>query len=118
FSFNSSGGRCEECRGLGTRRVGMHFLPEIDVVCPVCRGKRFDRQTLEVRFRGKSVAEVLEMRIDDAVEFFGNFASIRTTLETFVEVGLGYLTLGQSSATLSGGEAQRIRLATELSRPV
>jgi excinuclease ABC subunit A len=116
FSFNSAAGRCEQCRGLGTRRIGMHFLPEIDVVCPACGGARFNRQTLDVRFRGKSVADVLAMRVDEAVEFFANFAAISKTLATFVEVGLGYLTLGQSAATLSGGEAQRIRLAAELSR--
>jgi excinuclease ABC subunit A len=116
FSFNSAAGRCEHCRGLGTRRIGMHFLPEIDVVCPACGGARFNRQTLEVRFHGKSVADVLEMRVDEAVDFFANFAGLSKTLATFVEVGLGYLTLGQSAVTLSGGEAQRIRLATELSR--
>ncbi|MSR56924.1 MAG: ABC-ATPase UvrA [Planctomycetaceae bacterium] len=117
FSFNAPGGRCDTCRGLGTRRIGMHFLPDIDIVCAACRGTRFNRQTLAVKFRGKSVADVLELRIDEAVEFFGNFAGLRQTLATFVEVGLGYLPLGQSSVTLSGGEAQRIRLATELSRP-
>ncbi len=117
FSFNSAGGRCAECRGLGTRRIGMHFLPDIDVVCPACRGMRFNRQTLEVRFRGKSPADILSLRIDEAVEFFANFASLRQIFATFVEVGLGYLTLGQSATTLSGGETQRIRLATELSRP-
>jgi excinuclease ABC subunit A len=95
----------------------MHFLPDLEVVCPACRGARFNRQTLEVRFRGKSVAEVLGLRVDEAIALFSNFADIRLTLETFFEVGLGYLTLGQSAATLSGGEAQRVRLATELSRP-
>jgi excinuclease ABC subunit A len=118
FSFNSAGGRCAECRGLGTRRIGMHFLPDINVVCPVCRGARFNRQTLEVRFRNKSPADVLNLRIDEAVEFFENFAKVRRISATFVEVGLGYLTLGQSATTLSGGEAQRIRLATELSQPI
>jgi excinuclease ABC subunit A len=116
FSFNAAGGRCEECRGLGVRRLGMQFLPDIDVVCPVCRGARFNRQTLQVKFRGKSVADILEMRIDEAAEFFQNFAGLAATLATFREVGLGYLTLGQSAATLSGGEAQRIKLAAELSR--
>jgi excinuclease ABC subunit A len=117
FSFNAAGGRCEECRGQGTRRLAMQFLPDIEVICPVCRGSRFNRQTLEVKFRGKSVADVLELRFDDAVSFFANFAALAAKLQTFVDVGLGYLTLGQSATTLSGGEAQRIKLATELSRP-
>lgn len=116
FSFNAAGGRCEECRGEGVRRVGIHFLPEVDLVCPVCRGTRFNRQTLQIKFRGKSVADVLEMRVDEAVDFFANFAGLHQTLSTFRDVGLGYLTLGQSAATLSGGEAQRIKLATELSK--
>jgi excinuclease ABC subunit A len=114
FSFNAPGGRCEECHGLGTRRVTMQFLPDIDVVCPACRGARFNRQTLHVKFRGKSVADILEMRIDEAAEFFESFAALHTMLKTFVDVGLGYLTLGQSAATLSGGESQRIKLAAEL----
>jgi excinuclease ABC subunit A len=117
FSFNAAGGRCEECRGQGTRRLTMQFLPDIEVICPVCRGARFNRQTLEVKFRGKSVADILEMRIDEAVSFFANFAPLAATLKTILDVGLGYLTLGQSATTLSGGEAQRIKLATELSRP-
>jgi excinuclease ABC subunit A len=117
FSFNAAGGRCEECRGQGTRRLAMQFLPDIDVICPGCRGARFNRQTLEVKFRGKSVTDVLEMRIDEAAAFFANFAALTAKLQTFVDVGLGYLTLGQSATTLSGGEAQRIKLATELSRP-
>ena len=116
FSFNSAAGRCPACKGLGSRRIGMHFLPDIDILCSTCRGARFNRATLEIKFRGKSVADVLNLRVDEAVEFFSNFSAIRRTLETFCDVGLGYLTLGQSAATLSGGEAQRIRLATELSR--
>lgn len=116
FSFNASGGRCDECHGLGTRRVKMQFLPDIDVVCPVCRGARFNRQTLQVKFRGKSVADILDMRIDEAAVFFETFATLKTMLKTFFDVGLGYLTLGQSAATLSGGEAQRIKLAAELGR--
>jgi excinuclease ABC subunit A len=116
FSFNAKGGRCEECRGTGTRRVALQLLPDLHVVCPVCRGKRFNRQTLQVKFRGKSVADVLDLRIDEAEEFFANFAALHAKLHTFADVGLGYLTLGQSSLTLSGGEAQRIKLATELSR--
>ena len=117
FSFNAPGGRCEECHGLGTRRVTMQFLPDIDVVCPVCRGARFNRQTLQVKFRGKSVADILDMRIDEAAAFFENFSLLHTMFKTFVDVGLGYLTLGQSAATLSWGEAQRIKLAGELGRP-
>jgi excinuclease ABC subunit A len=116
FSFNAPGGRCEDCRGLGTHPVTMQFLPDIDVICPVCRGARFNRQTLHVKFHGKSVADMLDMRIDEAAVFFENFAALSTMLKTFVDVGLGYLTLGQSAATLSGGEAQRIKLATELGR--
>jgi excinuclease ABC subunit A len=118
FSFNAAsnvtGGRCEECHGLGMRRISMQFLPDIDVVCPVCRGARFNRQTLAVKFRGRSVADILAMRIDEASAFFESFSALHRMLQTFVDVGLGYLTLGQSAATLSGGEAQRIKLATEL----
>jgi excinuclease ABC subunit A len=99
------------------KRIEMHFLPDLEIVCPVCRGARFNRQTLQVRYRGKNVADVLAMRIDEAADFFQNFAGLTARLQMFVEVGLGYLTLGQSSRTLSGGEAQRIKLARELSRP-
>jgi excinuclease ABC subunit A len=116
FSFNTKGGRCETCQGQGVRRIAMNFLPDLEVTCPVCRGARFNRQTLSVRFRDKSIADVLAMSVEAAVEFFENHESIRRVLATVVDVGLGYLTLGQSSSTLSGGEAQRIKLATELSR--
>lgn len=116
FSFNAAGGRCDECRGQGTRRVSMQFLPDIEIVCPICRGARFNRQTLQVKFRDKSVADILAMRIDEAAEFFANFADLSAKLQTFVEVGLGYLTLGQPATTLSGGESQRIKLAAELGR--
>ncbi len=116
FSFNIKGGRCEECQGQGQRRIEMNFLPDLYVPCPVCQGKRFNRPTLEVRYRGLSIADVLDLRVDEAAEFFQNFPVIARLLGSLQEVGLGYVTLGQSSTTLSGGEAQRIKLANELGR--
>lgn len=116
FSFNVKGGRCEECQGAGVKTIEMNFLPEIYVECPVCHGKRYNRETLEVRYKGKSISEVLDMSFDEAVEFFESYPAIKRQLSMVVEVGLGYLSLGQPSTTLSGGECQRIKLAAELSK--
>ncbi len=117
FSFNVSGGRCEHCKGAGVRTIEMNFLPDVYVNCEVCNGKRYNRETLEIRYKGKSIADVLDMTINEAVEFFEPHPKIYRKLKTIQEVGLGYITLGQQSTTLSGGEAQRIKLATELARP-
>jgi excinuclease ABC subunit A len=117
FSFNTKGGRCEECQGQGVQRIEMRFLPDLFVTCPICHGKQFNRQTLAVRYREKSIADILAMSIDEAAHFFENHASIHRMLTSMVDVGLGYLSLGQRSTTLSGGEAQRIKLASELGRP-
>lgn len=116
FSFNVKGGRCESCQGDGTTKIEMHFLPDIYVPCEVCHGKRYNRETLEIRYRDKNIADVLDMTVDEALQFFANIPKIKRKLETLQDVGLGYIRLGQSATTLSGGEAQRVKLATELSR--
>lgn len=116
FSFNVRGGRCENCAGDGIIKIEMHFLPDVYVACEVCKGKRYNREALEIHYKGKSISDVLEMTTETALEFFANIPSIARKLQTLVDVGLGYITLGQSATTLSGGEAQRIKLATELSR--
>ena len=114
FSFNTKGGRCEDCQGQGVQRIEMRFLPDLFVQCPICHGRQFNRQTLAVRYREKSIADVLTMSIEEAAEFFENHSTIHRMLTSLAHVGLGYLTLGQRSTTLSGGEAQRIKLAAEL----
>ncbi|WP_298608547.1 excinuclease ABC subunit UvrA [uncultured Thiothrix sp.] len=116
FSFNVKGGRCEACAGDGVIKVEMHFLPDVYVTCEVCHGKRYNRETLDVRYKGKNISEVLEMTVEDACEFFAAVPSIYTKLKTLIDVGLSYITLGQNATTLSGGEAQRVKLAKELSK--
>ncbi len=116
FSFNVKGGRCEECQGGGMRTIEMNFLPDVYVLCEKCNGRRYNRETLEIRYKGKSISDVLNMTVDDAVEFFVNVSFLHRKIKTLQDVGLGYVTLGQSAVTLSGGEAQRVKLATELSK--
>src|SRR5581483_3374101 len=116
FSFNVKGGRCETCEGDGVIKVEMHFLPDVYVTCDTCKGRRYNRETLEVKYQGKSIDEVLDMTVEDGMAFFKPVPAIRRKLETLMDVGLSYITLGQNATTLSGGEAQRIKLAKELSR--
>jgi excinuclease ABC subunit A len=116
FSFNVKGGRCDECEGDGVRRIEMNFLPDVYVLCDVCKGKRYNRETLEVHYKGKSIADVLNMTVEEALEFFSDIPRVKRKLQTLFEVGLGYIRLGQQATTLSGGEAQRVKLSTELSK--
>jgi len=116
FSFNVKGGRCEACQGAGYVQIEMQFLPSVTVPCEVCKGKRYNREALEIHFKGKNIAEILAMTVDEAVLFFDHFTKIKRKLETIRDVGLGYICLGQPAPTLSGGEAQRVKLAAELSR--
>ena len=116
FSFNVRGGRCEACAGDGTIKIEMHFLPDVYVPCEVCKGKRYNRETLEVRFKGKNIAEVLEMSVEEACALFDALPPVKRHLQTLVDVGLGYIKLGQPAPTLSGGEAQRVKLSSELAK--
>jgi excinuclease ABC subunit A len=116
FSFNVKGGRCEACQGDGLVKIEMHFLPDVYVPCEVCKGRRYNRETLEVRYKGRSIADVLDLTVADALDFFSNQRRIAEKLELLNDVGLGYIHLGQAATTLSGGEAQRVKLATELAK--
>ena len=116
FSFNVKGGRCEACEGDGVKKIEMHFLPDVYVTCDVCKGKRYNRDTLEVRYKGKNIYDVLDMTVEEGLSFFDGIPKIRRKLQTLFDVGLGYVKIGQSSTTLSGGEAQRVKLAAELAK--
>ena len=116
FSFNVKGGRCEACEGAGVKEIEMYFLPDITVPCEVCKGQRYNRETLEVHYKGKTISDVLAMTVEEALSFFENIPSIKSKIQALYDVGLGYITLGQSATTLSGGEAQRVKLAAELSK--
>ena len=116
FSFNVKGGRCEACRGDGVKKIEMHFLPDVYVPCEVCHGTRYNQETLNIKYKGKNIAEVLDMRVSEALKFFENVPKISHKLQVLEDVGLGYIKLGQSAPTLSGGEAERVKLAKELQR--
>ena len=116
FSFNVTGGRCESCNGDGVHKIEMHFLPDVYVPCDVCKGKRYNRETLDIKFKGKNISDVLNMRVNEAVEFFENVPKIKQKLDVLMDVGLTYIELGQSAPTLSGGEAGRVKLAKELQK--
>ncbi len=116
FSFNVKGGRCEACRGDGIIKIEMHFLPDVYVACDVCQGKRYNRETLEIRYKGKNIVDILEMTVNQNLKFFENINNIRSKLMTLADVGIGYIHLGQPATTLSGGEAQRVKLSRELSK--
>lgn len=116
FSFNVKGGRCEACQGDGVIKIEMHFLPDVYVTCETCQGARYNRETLEIKFKGKSIADVLDMTVEDAQQFFQAVPSIREKMDALVQVGLGYIKVGQQATTLSGGEAQRVKLSKELSK--
>ena len=116
FSFNVKGGRCEACEGDGVKCIEMHFLPDVYVTCDVCKGKRYNKDTLEVKYKGKNISDVLEMTVEEGLSFFANLPKLAKKLQTLYDVGLGYIKIGQSSTTLSGGEAQRVKLATELAK--
>jgi excinuclease ABC subunit A len=116
FSFNVQGGRCEECQGAGIKKIEMNFMPDVYVTCDTCDGKRYNNETLQVKYKGKSIADVLDMTVEESVEFFSEIPKINKKVSTLFEVGLGYIKLGQQAPTLSGGEAQRVKLATELSK--
>jgi excinuclease ABC subunit A len=116
FSFNLKGGRCEACEGDGVIKIAMHFLPDIYITCDTCKGRRYNRETLQIKYRGNNIADILSMTVQEALEFFTNIPPIKNRLQTLTDVGLSYISLGQSSVTLSGGEAQRIKLARELAK--
>ncbi|MCX7832302.1 MAG: ATP-binding cassette domain-containing protein, partial [Actinobacteria bacterium] len=116
FSFNVHGGRCENCKGDGQIKIEMHFLPDVYIKCDVCKGKRYNKETLEIKLKGKNIADVLDMSVEEALKFFDNFPAIKRKLRTLHDVGLSYIRLGQPATTLSGGEAQRVKLAAELSK--
>ncbi|MBR3971781.1 MAG: excinuclease ABC subunit UvrA, partial [Ruminococcus sp.] len=116
FSFNVKGGRCEACEGGGIVKIEMHFLPDVYVPCDVCKGRRYNRETLEVKYKGKSIYDVLEMTVEEGIDFFSSIPKVQRKLQTLYDVGLGYIKIGQPATTLSGGEAQRVKLATELSK--